>query len=336
MSSSRRLQLALYALIIIIGSGVIGYMLIERWSFIDALFMTIVTITTVGYQEVHPLSEGGKIFSIFLMIGGVGGGLYTLSLFIQYLLEGQFGITMGRHKMQTEIAKLKEHFILCGFGRVGQEIARTFREEGVPFVVIESDPDAVAKANDDGYLYIVGDATSDEKLEEARIGTARGLVAAMGDDVDNTYVTLSARGISPDLFIAARARSSGAEVKLTRAGANRVVSPTKIGGRRMAMLALRPAVVDFIDTVTYRRGRELQLENVEIADNCAVCGLDVGTARRDVGATILAMRKKGNRLIANPPDTESIEAGDRLIVIGTKKQLAALEGAFEEVKAGNE
>ena len=323
------MRLSLYALTIIISVGAIGYIFIEGWSFIDALYMTVMTIATVGYGEVHPLSEGGRIFSIFLMIGGVGAGLYTLGLFIQYLLEGQFGITMGRRRMKTEIAKLKGHFILCGYGRVGQEIARTFSEEEVPFVVIESEQDAAVKAGEDGFLYLHGDATSDEVLKEVRIEKARGLVAAVGSDVANTYITLSARGLSPDLFIAARASAAGAEVKLKRAGANRVVSPHSIGARRMAMLALRPAVVDFIDTVAYRPGRELQLETVEIGDNCAVCGLDVGTARRDVGVMILAMRKNGDRLIANPPDSESIEAGDRLIVIGTKKQLAELENVFE-------
>jgi voltage-gated potassium channel len=245
LSLPRRVLPALYVLVIIVSIGVIGYMVIERWSFIDALYMTILTITTVGYGEVHTLSQGGRVFSVILMIGGVGGVLYTLSLLIQYLLEGQFGITLRRRWMKTEIAKLKEHFILCGYGRMGQEIAHAFSGEGIPFVVIENSQESAARAGENGYLYLQGDATNDEVLKEARIESARGLVAAVGSDVDNTYITLSARGLCPDLFITARSCSPGVEVKLKRAGANRIVSPHSIGARRMAMLALHPAVVDF-------------------------------------------------------------------------------------------
>jgi voltage-gated potassium channel len=245
MSLPRRVLPALYVLVIIIGSGIAGYILIERWSFIDALYMTILTITTVGYGEVHTLSQGGKVFSVALIIGGVGSVLYTLSLLIQYLLEGQFGITLRRRRMKTEIAKLKEHFILCGYGRMGKEIASTFNDEGIPFIVIENSRESAAMARDDGYLCLQGDATSDEVLKEARIESAHGLVSAVGSDVDNTYITLSARGLCPDLFITARSCSPGVEVKLKRAGANRVVSPHSIGARRMAMLALHPAAVDF-------------------------------------------------------------------------------------------
>jgi voltage-gated potassium channel len=240
MSLPRRVLPALYVLVIIVSIGVIGYMVIERWSFIDALYMTILTITTVGYGEVHTLSQGGRVFSVVLMVGGVGGALYTLSLFIQYLLEGQFGITLRRRRMKTEIAKLKEHFILCGYGRMGQEIAHTFNDEGIAFVVIENSQESAARAGEDGYLYLQGDATNDEVLKEARIESARGLVAAVGSDVDNTFITLSARGLCPGLFITARACSPGVEGKLKRAGANRIVSPHNIGGRRMAMLALHP------------------------------------------------------------------------------------------------
>jgi voltage-gated potassium channel len=243
-SLPRRVLPALYVLAIIIASGIAGYIVIERWSFIDALYMTILTVTTVGYGEVQPLSQGGKVFSVVLMTGGVGGVLYTLSLLIQYLLEGQFGITIRRRRMKTDITRLKEHFILCGYGRMGKEIAYSFNDKGIPFVVIENSQERAARAGEDGYLYLQSDATSDEVLKEARIESARGLVAAVGSDVDNTYITLSARGLSPDLFITARACSPGDDVKLKRAGANRVVSPHRIGARRMAMLALHPAAVD--------------------------------------------------------------------------------------------
>ena len=332
MSPLQRLLWGICALVLIVIIGVIGYEVIEGWTFLDALYMTVITITTVGFTEVHPLSYAGRIFTIFLIIGGVGGALYILTTVGQYILEGQFGITMGRRRMKAKIAKLKEHFILCGYGRVGQEIAHVFSEERAPFVIIDNNEQQVAKAEGAGYLCLFADATSDEALKEAGIERARGLVSAVGNDTANTYITLSARGLRPDLFIAARCSSSEAESKLRRAGADRVISPYSIGGHRMAMLALRPAVVDFIDTVTYRPGRELQLENVDVASSSPLVGMTMEQVRGQFETTVLAMRKKSGKLLANPPGEEIIEDGDRLIVIGTKKRLAALESIFEGKK----
>jgi voltage-gated potassium channel len=329
MNPFRRLLWSLGALAGIVIIGVVGYMVIEGWSFLDAIYMTITTITTVGFKEVHPLSDAGRIFSIFIIIGGVGGALYVLTNIVGYILEGQFGITMGRRRMKRKIARLKNHFILCGYGRVGEEIAQVFSEESIPFVIIDNDEETVAKAEEEGYLCLHADATSDETLKEAGIKRARGLVAAVGSDATNTYIALSARGLRPDLFIEARSSGVEAEDKLNRAGVDRVISPHAIGGRRMAMLALRPAVVDFIDTVTYGRGRELQLENADVGSGSRLIGKTMQEARRQAGITILAMRKTSGKLIANPPDEEIIDDGDRLIVIGTKKHLAALETIFE-------
>ena len=332
MSPLRRLWWAIFAFITVVVVGIVGYMVIEGWSFIDALYMTITTITTVGFSEVHPLSFSGRIFTIFLIIGGVGGALYSLTLLVGYILEGQFGISMGRRRMKTKIAKLKGHFILCGYGRVGQAIAHAFSQEKAPFIIIDNDERQVAKAEKDGYLCLLADATSDEVLKEAGIERARGLVAAVGNDTDNTYITLSARGLQPDLFIAARCSSSEAESKLRRAGADRVISPYAIGGRRMAMLALRPAVVDFIDTVTYFPGRELQLESIDVASGSPLVGLTMEQAQNQIGVTVLAIRKKNDEFITNPSGEKTIEDGDRLIVIGTKERLAAVESIFEGKK----
>lgn len=333
MSPTRRLSWGGGALVAIIAAGVVGYTLIEGWSFLDSLYMTVTTITTVGYNEVHPLSTGGRIFSIFLIVGGVGGALYTLTGVIQYIIEGNIGTTWGRQRMKTKIAKLKGHFILCGFGRVGEEIARTFKEEGIPFVIIENRPECVARTEETEYLLLRGDATRDEVLKEAGIEHARGLVATLGTDADNTYITLSARELRPDLFIEARASSEEAEKKLKRAGADRIVSPYSIGARRMAMLAMRPAVVDFIDTITRRRGPELQLENVAISDDSSLVGLTVEEARQCSNTNILAINKKSGKLLANPAGKEKIVSGDSLIIIGTKEQLASLELICEGVKS---
>lgn len=329
MNPQRRLLWGLCAFAAIIVAGTGGYMVVEGWSFLDALYMTVITITTVGYAEIHSLSAGGRIFGIFLIIGGVGGALYAVTGIIGYILEGHFGTTLGRRRMKNRIAKLRGHFILCGFGRVGGEIARTFKEEGVPFVVIDNRPDCIARAEQAGYLCLLGDATSDEMLREAGIERARGLVSAIGDDVANTYITLSARGLCPDLFIEARASSEETETKLKRAGADRVVSANSIGARRMAMLALRPAVVDFIDTVIYGRGRELEMENVAIGSNSPLVDQTIEAIRNQTKAAILAIGKKGGKPLANPPSDRVIEVGDRLIIIGTKEQLKGLERLCE-------
>ena len=332
MSSRSRILWGACALVIIIAIGAIGYVIIEGWSFIDALFMTVITITTVGYEEVHPLSAGGRIFSIFLIVGGVGGALYVLSSIVQFIIEGQLGITLGRRRMERRIAKMKEHFILCGYGRVGQEIAHIFTEERVPFVIIDKDQESIAGAEKDGYLYVLADATNDEGLKEAGIERARGLVVAAGSDADNVYITLSARGMRPDLFIEARASSNEAEAKLKRAGADRIISPYSLGARRMAQLALRPTVVDFIDTVIYRRGQELQLENVAVGNESALIGLTVEEARLRTKAVILAISRKRGKVVTNPTAEETIQTGDMLITLGTREQLTALEKICERCK----
>ncbi len=326
MDPQKRLRRGIITLGGIIAAGTIGYMLIEGWATLDSLYMTITTITTVGYREVFPLSDSGRIFTIFLIVGGVGGGLFVLAAFIQYVIEGRLRTELWRRQMKGKIAKLKDHFILCGYGKVGEEIAHTFTEEGIPFVVIDSRPDNIAMAEEQGYLRLLGDATSDKFQMDAGIEQARGLVAAVGSDADNTYITLSARELRPDLFIEARASGKEAESKLKKAGADRVVSPNTIGARRMAMLALRPAVVDFIDTVIYRRGQELQMENIIVKSDSPLVDLTIEAIYKQVKTIILAISKKSGKLLTNPPGDTTIEAGDRLIIMGTPfKELTALE-----------
>jgi voltage-gated potassium channel len=205
MEPQKRLRRGVIILASIIAAGTIGYMLIEGWSPSDAIYMTLITISTVGYGEVHPLSEAGRIFTIFLIVGGVSGALFVFSAIVEHALAGRFGVARRRRQMKAKIVNLKDHFILCGYGRVGEDIARTFSEEGVPFVIIDSRPDNIKQAEEQGYLSLLGDATSDKVLLEAGIERARALVAAIGSDADNTYIVLSARGLRPDLFIEARA-----------------------------------------------------------------------------------------------------------------------------------
>lgn len=329
MSTRRRFVIIVSALVIIVSIGIIGYELIEGWSFVDALYMTVITLSTVGYGEVHDLSTAGRIFSTVLIVSGVGAMLYTLTTIVQYILEGGFGDILGRRRMKEKIASLKKHVILCGYGKVGHEVARVFESEGTPFVIVELDQEIAAKAADNGYLRIQGNATSDEVLKEAGVERARALVAALGSDADNLYATLSARELSSDLFIVARASTEESEPKLQRAGADRTMSPYRIGGRRMAMLTLRPLVVDFVDTTMHSRGRELVLENIKVSSGSPVQGKTVQEgSQRCGGAAILAVRKKDGRLLANPSQDTLLELEDELVIIGTREQLQALEGSI--------
>lgn len=231
--------------------------------------------------------------------------------------------------MKEKISRLKGHVILCGYGQVGREVARVFESEGTPFVVVELDQEALDKATDAGYLCIPGNATSDEVLKEAGIQKAQALVAALGSDADNLYTTLSARELNSDLFIVARASVEASEPKLKRAGADRTMSPYRIGGRRMAMLTLRPLVVDFIDTTMHSQGWELVLENIMVSPGSPVEGLTVRDGSQYCGgAVILAVRKKDGRLLANPSPETLLELEDELVIIGTREQLRALEGSM--------
>jgi voltage-gated potassium channel len=329
MEPQKRLRRGIIILASIIAAGTIGYMLIEGWTPLDSIYMTVITVSTVGFGEVHPLSEAGRIFTIILIIGGVSGALFVFSALIDYVIEGRMGIARRKRHMKAKIAELKDHFILCGYGRVGEEVARIFTEEGVPFVTIDSRPENIALAEEQGYLCLLGDATSDKVLLEAGIERARALVAAVGSDVDNTYIVLSARGMRPDLFIEARASTKEAEAKLKTAGANRIVAPNSIGARRMALLAIRPTVADFIDTVSFRRGRELQMENIVVPDSSPLVGQTVASIRQQSRANILAINRKSGKLLTNPGDEESIELGDRLIIMGTAEQLTTLESLCE-------
>jgi voltage-gated potassium channel len=327
MNTRRRFITAISGFIIIVTTGTIGYMAIEGWSFIDSLYMTIITVSTVGFEEVHALGTAGRAFNIFLIIGGTSVMLYTLTSVAQYILEGHLVNTWGRRRMKDKISRLSNHVILCGYGLVGREVARVFESEGTSFVVIELDPHVISLVAESNYLVIEGNATSDDILVEAGIHRARSLVAALGTDADNVYVTLSAREMRPDLFIVARHSAAESESKLINAGADRTMSPYRIGGRRLAMLTLRPVVVDFIDTAMRSRSGDLILENMKLSSDSPVAGMTIQDSQQySRGASILAVKKKDGILLANPSQETVVEIEDELVVIGTREQLRGLEG----------
>ena len=327
MNTRRRFTTAISGFVIIVTAGTVGYMAIEGWSFIDSLYMTIITISTVGFEEVHVLDTAGRAFNIFLIIGGTSVMLYTVTSVVQYILEGQFVNIWGRRRMKEKISKLNNHVILCGYGLVGREVARVFESEGTSFVVIEADAQVVALAAENNYLVVEGNATSDEILAEAGIQRARALVSALGTDADNVYVALSAREMRSDLFIVARHAAVESESKLIRAGADRTMSPYRIGGRRLAMLTLRPVVVDFVDTAMRSRSGDLILENVKLSSDSPAAGKTIQDSQQySPGVSILAVKKKDGILLANPSQETLLEVEDELVVIGTREQLRSLEG----------
>jgi voltage-gated potassium channel len=326
MKPETQLSLALAAIVgvIVIGTG--GYMAIEGWGLLDATYMTIISLSTVGFEEVHPLSQQGKFFTIALILGGVATVTGTLTIGTQILLAGQLQKVMGRKKLEKEIKKLKNHYIICGHGRMGKIICHEFARKPVPFLVIEEDLD-VFKKIPNSVLAIQGNASEESVLLEAGITRALGLVSVASSDADNVYITLTAIGLRPDLYIVARAGEAGSEQKLLRAGASKVVSPYTIGGTGIANAILRPAVVDFIELVTKREHLELQMEEVLIGKGSSLAGKSIleSGLRQRLGIIVVAVKKKDGLMEFNPSSSTGIEAGDRLIVLGGGENLARLE-----------
>ena len=331
MSVIKKLTIAAGVLVAVIIIGIAGYMLLEGWNFMDALFMTIISITTTGFSEVHPLDNAGRLFTIFLIVGGSSATIYALTAIAQYVLEGQFGSALWRRNMKSHIGRLKDHFILCGYGRVGQEIACVLSGEKADFVVIDKNPEAIAQAEREGRMYVAADAATDIALKDAGIERAKGIIVALGNDSDTTYVILSARQLKHDIFIEARVSAPEAEAKLKLAGADRTVSPYTIGARRMAMLALQPEVTDFIDIISLK-GQDMHLENLTVGEGSPLAGKNVGFARTNGKTIVLAVNKKSGQLIANPSETEIIQAGDAVIAMGSRTDLRSMEGICESCK----
>ncbi len=311
----------------VIAFGTLGYIVLERWSPLDALYMTVITLTTVGFGEVHPLSHAGKIFTIILVVMGVAGVAYTLSIIARMVVEGEIKRLLGRRKMQKGLKELKDHYIVCGFGRVGRRIAQELCARKVPFVVIDRDPQRIEQAEQDCFLFIQGDSTVDQALIDAGVERARGLITAVADEADSVFIVLSARQLNPQLFITARAESEESKKKLMRAGADKVISPYKIGAIRMALTTLRPNLVDFMEVVSFDRETGLAIEEIQIKPNSQLnqCTLGSCPIRKDFGVMVVGIKKVGKDVFFNPSSETKIEAGDILIVIGEKERLEKLE-----------
>lgn len=327
MDPLRKFRISLATLIVLIGGGTIGYMLIEDWSAFEALYMTIITLATVGFREIHSLSFEGRVFTILLIVFGAGTIAYTIGTLIQFMVEGQLRAVLGRKKVEKKINRLKAHYIVCGYGRIGRLISRDFKSKPVPFVVVEQDPELCSALDEEGILYINGDATQDEVLLRAGIQHAKGLITAVTSDSANVFITLTARGLHPDMFILARAGEESSELKLKRAGANKVISPYIIGASRMANAILRPSVVDFIDIATGGENLELQIEEIRISPNSTLAGkaLINSGIRKDLGIIIVGINKRNKKPVFNPAPETLIETGDVLITLGKPPAIKDME-----------
>jgi voltage-gated potassium channel len=327
----RELKTGLYvlaAIVAVIVIGTAGYSLIEGWGFLDSLYMTVTTIFTVGFGEVHQLSRAGSVFTLVLILGGVGTILYGLGSMVEFVVGGQLSGVFRRRAVKKQVERLEGHYIICGYGRVGESVARHFATHKARFVVVDNDPESLAHAEGDGFLVVRGDATTDEVLEAAGIEKAKGLVAAVGSDAGNIYVTLSARVLNPQLLIVARAGSEDTISKLERAGADRVVSPYGIGGKQMAHLILQPLVSDYLDVVTGGGELEFRVEELELTAECCAVSRSIGdmAVRKTTGSTILAVRRARSGLFdTNPSPDAVLEPGDTIIAIGTPAEITKLE-----------
>ncbi|MEK6223297.1 MAG: potassium channel protein [Thermodesulfobacteriales bacterium] len=321
----KKLFLSLWLIIFINAFGVIGYMVIEGWNFRDSLFMTVITITTVGYGEVHELSAAGEVFTIVLLVFGVGIILYLLGTAAKLLLEGELEDLIGRKRLEKKISELKEHYIICGFGRMGKTIAKELSSRGIDILIIEQN--SVPNLEKGELLILEGDANNEDVLKSAGIEKAKGLISVLSSDAENLFLVLSARDLNPDLFIVARASEESSERKILRAGADRVVSPYYTGGIRMANSILKPAVVDFIEYATKSGNLELQLEEILLSEDSKfnTLTLENSVIGRDFGIIIVAIKRNDGRMEFNPRSSSLINAGDTLVALGESSKLRRLE-----------
>jgi len=313
-------------LVLIILIGTAGYMTIEGWHALEALYMTVITITTVGYGEVRAVSETGRVFTVFIIFMGMGIMAYTLGMVAQMMVEVQVSSIIGRRKLGKKLKSISDHYIICGYGRIGRIIAHELKVNKVPLMVIDTGPDARELLESEDIPYIIDDATSDGVLIEAGIERAKGLVAVVLSDADNLFITMTARGLNPHLFIVARADQEQTERKLLRAGANKVVLPYLIGGRRMVNTILRPAVTDFIDFTLHGKNIELKMEELLVRSNSRLNGvrlMDSGI-RQEMNVIIVAIRNKNGEMSFNPSSNALIESGDTLIALGPVSDLDKL------------
>ncbi len=322
----RAIAEALLVVLILVVGGTVGYMLVEGWSFFDSLYMCVITLTTVGYHEVHSLSTHGREFTMGLLLTGVFSLFYASTSAIRAVVGGELTGQFARNRMEKKLHALHDHIIVCGYGRMGHLVAHEFAQHSTPFVVIDREAGLLSDFQAEHGVALAGDATHDDTLRRAGIDRARTLVTLAASDADNLFITMSARLMSDRVFIVARAEDEGAEKKLLRAGANRVISPYVIGGQRMAQAVLRPSVVDFIELATRSDYMALQIDETVIQQSSPLCGQalrDTGL-RQELGLIVVAIKRTDGKMIFNPPPEATIMERDTLITLGPRDRLDQL------------
>ena len=322
----RRLGIGLSLLAGVICAGTLGYMLIEHWGLADAIYMTIITVGTVGFREIHPLSRAGEVFTMVLILAGVGSLGFALGQFVEFLLEGHLTGYLEGRRMGKRIESLDGHTIVAGYGRVGTVIARTLADESAEFVVVDLSSEAADAAKLEGWAFVQGDATEETVLRDAGIKRAGAIVTALSGDAENLFVTVTARALNPRIFIVARSAHEATEAKLLNAGANRTITPNVIGGRRMASMVLHPTVSDYLDIVTSGEGVEFRLQEIELSVSSCFAGQSLSQARirERTGAQVVAILRADGHVDANPAADTVLVPGERIVVLGTPDQVAVL------------
>jgi len=329
----KRIWPAFLALLGTLFVGIIGLMLTEHLSFAQAIYLTVQTVTTVGYGDIVVQSNTGRAFVVLLMLGGVGVMLYFAGIMMAFLIEGQLAGVYGRRKMNNKISKLQDHIIVCGAGRVGKQVLYRLRKEGASCVVVEQQEALANQLIEEDFLVIHGDATHDETLKKAHIDTAKGLITALPEDSLNVFVTLTAKGLNPGIHVVARMDQLESEKKLVRAGADKVISPAILGGWRMAMSILKPISVEYIETVIHDHNIEMEMVELKIDQGSCLVGKTLSTSgiKQQTGAIILAILRN-KQVVSNPGADEEILQGDLLIVLGLREQLHRLEDVAANLK----
>jgi voltage-gated potassium channel len=326
MKTLRNLKLIGLALVVLGAIGTVGFHFLEGWPWFDGFYMALTTFTTIGYQEVHPLSHAGRVFNVFLIVSGVSLLFLLIGTLTQTLLEFELRDFFGRRRMEREIDRLANHYIICGAGRVGRSVARELKRKPVPFVIVDPNETKLAKYAAEGWLTIVGDATQTSVLQQAGIENAAGLVAAATTDATNIYIVLTARGLNRSMKVIARASEEEAEKHLKTAGADTVISPYHFAGHRIAQAFLRPHVLDFLDSATVHLGMDLEIAQIAVSDASRLAGQSLGESkiRHDMGVIVLAI-KRGGEMMIGPSRDDVIQPGDFMIAMGEPSGLRRLE-----------
>jgi voltage-gated potassium channel len=315
---------------LLVALGTVGYMLIENWSLLDSLYMTVITLSTIGYGEVHAVSQPGRIFTLVLIVLGVGFFLYVIGNVVQFLVEGRIRIVLGRHKLDKQINQLNNHYIVCGYGRMGRALCRYLTQKQLKFVVIEKNVDRISVMNEDGILYIAGEATAEENLMKAGLKKASNLITALGTDADNVFLVLLAKGLNPNIYVVARASQNASKRPLYTAGADVVVSPFDVGARRMAHAVLRPNVIRFLELAFADESTDIHIEEITVAASSKLVDVSLQESgiRQNYEVIILSIINEDGTMVFNPSANTRICAGGSVIAVGSIDSLMQLEKAL--------